>query len=1131
MLFQKITLSNTTNEDAYYNYVTTEGQFISQKLIPPSSRQTIWVVAGSLTVAPGFAQFIVEDEVEGIIPALAECNAVYCQQNCCQYRITSQRSLTSWRYIDCEDNEVSGILNGGQSLTICASFLDSIVAPGCNIEILGCCPQYPPQTPSNTPTPTVTPTPAQNLPTYYYNGTCGQVINQNTVGEFDSPSYTEITFDLGTYVGNVSLSFNAGRLPEKFDLIWNNNIITSGFRSTCYDFTPQTCSVYNQTLLSLGYTEVSGSGSGTININKSSSNPQTLVVRVTSPIYPAEWDLTLNCVTSTPTPTPTPTITPTTVLRSILMFTSTTLDNVCIAGSGSTSTYYTNSSIIQVGSVIFTNPELTEFAPEGVYGIAEDEVEGIRIVGNNGEIEEVRNCQVAICCPSPQPGPGAGIPGQKNMSGVTISGIINSGSLIPIDDLTLPCGDAPGLPAYSYLSTVIGSQNEYKIIFSVPINNLQIKLYFYQQTQEVIWGEPVRVFINRGSEVEVPNIIMCDQCCADQVTGEVNAFVSNEPSPPVCENVPVNGFVIFTMTSPDDFTEIIVENYDQRFGLIVSICDFTFIPASPTPTPTMTSTPTPTSIGTEVNCNEVVSYNGGPIYGQLYNVDYDNLVGTVTFEWNARTQPERFICSYNSAIVIDTGYIGSAASQYEYGGAFRSTFNAGLLGKIDPMTGLIYPNIAASDTAADGYPNVSSAASGSFSFNKQQSPPNVFVNVYTAIPPSLWNFTLKCLVSNPTLSFSNSGRTDACETYIVSGTTYYTESFVLSDGTVIYNEPTLESYASDGYYSGEISGVTYSFYITGNTGTLTGSTLCPSPSPTPTPTTSITPTQTQTPTSTSTPTSTITPTNTVTPTETVTPTQTPTQTNTPSPTQTPTNTTTPTPTITPSSTPTKFGFTLYDNLTGETCNDYVGTTATTYYMTASTIINGNILYTDEALTLLASDGYYYEDTYAVYRVTGGTGMVLGTTFCNTCDCISLESTGGTFTVQYDDCSGNSTQLESTEDGGVWYLNVCGSNPIVISGTTSSTGSTTNCVPAIGGTTCSGPENCQCYNATGTTGSSVSFYDCSGDYVTLDFTTWPSGVTFCSLTTPVITGTGSYELTVGAPCYIGGGNGGNWGCAV
>ena len=74
-------------------------------------------------------------------------------------------------------------------------------------------------------------------------------------------------------------------------------------------------------------------------------------------------------------------------------------------------------------------------------------------------------------------------------------------------------------------------------------------------------------------------------------------------------------------------------------------------------------------------------------------------------------------------------------------------------------------------------------------------------------------------------------------------------------------------------------------YSTSSVGTITGATICPSP--TPTPTNTVTPTRTVTPTMTKTPT--ITPTITITPTRTITPTITPTRTLTPTNTITPTN--------------------------------------------------------------------------------------------------------------------------------------------------------------------------------------------------------------------------------------------------
>jgi hypothetical protein len=219
------------------------------------------------------------------------------------------------------------------------------------------------------------------------------------------------------------------------------------------------------------------------------------------------------------------------------------------------------------------------------------------------------------------------------------------------------------------------------------------------------------------------------------------------------------------------------------------------------------------------------------------------------------------------------------------------------------------------------------------------------------------------------------------------------------------------------------------------------------------------------------------------------------------------------------------------NLTEENCNGFTATTLT-YYSSASTLVNTTTLYDDQSLTIPVADGFYLDVDYAIYRVTGDTsGMILGTTFCNTCECLSYQGTGGVYTIEYSDCAGNTQQVEAYEDGGIWYVEICGSNASVISGTTpETTGTTTNCVPAPGGTSCTDLVNCSCYSASGTSGSTITWFDCGGIEQTVDFGD-VGGVlySFCSLTTPIIVGTGAITGNFGPGFCTDYGSG--WTCAV
>jgi len=142
---------------------------------------------------------------------------------------------------------------------------------------------------------------------------------------------------------------------------------------------------------------------------------------------------------------------------------------------------------------------------------------------------------------------------------------------------------------------------------------------------------------------------------------------------------------------------------------------------------------------------------------------------------------------------------------------------------------------------------------------------------------------------------------------------------------------------------------------------------------TPTATATNTPTNTQTNTQTETPTAT----NTSTPTNTPTNTQTgtPTATNTSTPTNTPTNTATNTSTPTPTPTPFNYSFQLGS---GDTQNAACLATETSLYISRAqgpTLSVGDYLYTNAALSLVASNGYY-SDGNTWYLVSGGLGQII-----------------------------------------------------------------------------------------------------------------------------------------------------------
>lgn len=126
---------------------------------------------------------------------------------------------------------------------------------------------------------------------------------------------------------------------------------------------------------------------------------------------------------------------------------------------------------------------------------------------------------------------------------------------------------------------------------------------------------------------------------------------------------------------------------------------------TPTPTPTVTPTATPFSnFFTATTCNTLIrsdSWVGSGGRG-IFTVttDVGSQIGNVTLFFSAFTIPDKFVVTWNSTTVIDTGFRGS------------STFNASL--------------------NALGYPNVSGGGFGSATFAKTTASPTTVTIVVTA---------------------------------------------------------------------------------------------------------------------------------------------------------------------------------------------------------------------------------------------------------------------------------------------------------------------------------------------------------------------------------------------------------------
>jgi len=158
---------------------------------------------------------------------------------------------------------------------------------------------------------------------------------------------------------------------------------------------------------------------------------------------------------------------------------------------------------------------------------------------------------------------------------------------------------------------------------------------------------------------------------------------------------------------------------------------------------TTTSTTSSTTTQVPVPCGTTSTYGGGSAYPTPNTITLGSGTGTVTLTFDGQNVPDRFIVQWNGNYVIDTGYRGSAT--YNFGGANRNTFKTNLNGKVDPITGVTYPNTTY--WPLDGYPAVINPGSGITTFSKTSSSPttaNVFV--YAPIAGTQWEFRLSCPV-------------------------------------------------------------------------------------------------------------------------------------------------------------------------------------------------------------------------------------------------------------------------------------------------------------------------------------------------------------------------------------------------
>jgi hypothetical protein len=110
---------------------------------------------------------------------------------------------------------------------------------------------------------------------------------------------------------------------------------------------------------------------------------------------------------------------------------------------------------------------------------------------------------------------------------------------------------------------------------------------------------------------------------------------------------------------------------------------------------------------------------------------------TTSFNFTTGKKPERYIVEYDSTIVIDTFYVGSAV--YDFGGTLRSDFvNSFITDNIPELYDL--------PIAPDGYPFVFSTTTGTLTFNNDILLDEAIVRVYSPLADPNWEFTMGCPV-------------------------------------------------------------------------------------------------------------------------------------------------------------------------------------------------------------------------------------------------------------------------------------------------------------------------------------------------------------------------------------------------
>ena len=252
----------------------------------------------------------------------------------------------------------------------------------------------------------------------------------------------------------------------------------------------------------------------------------------------------------------------------------------------------------------------------------------------------------------------------------------------------------------------------------------------------------------------VPDSINIMPCLTPTPTQTPSIYISPTPSISITQtpSITITQTPSITTTQTPSITTTLTPTITQTPSISITTTPTPTITPTLTLTPTITQTPsisittTPTPTITPTNatfCGAIIDYSGPEIYPYSLNVNIGtNVNKSVTFEYSAYTIADRFILYYNDNMIYDTNYIGSFV--YDYGQMYRESFTEHLMDKIDPVTGLQYPNINATNCAPDGYPYVNSPNEGAFNYVKTSTTEIIKVEVYSCAPLNIWTFKVNC---------------------------------------------------------------------------------------------------------------------------------------------------------------------------------------------------------------------------------------------------------------------------------------------------------------------------------------------------------------------------------------------------